>query len=89
MENAKLSWEEISARFDQEWVQLVDYDWSEDELLPKAGIVQSHAKTRREFDKLIISNPQKDSALFFVGKRNVRPGVVFSANHHQWKPAIR
>jgi hypothetical protein len=87
MDNVKLTWDEICNRFDREWVQLVDYDWAEDESLPKAGVVQNHAKSRREFDELIIMNPQPESALLFVGKRDVQPGVVLSANHHQWKPA--
>ena len=86
MENKKLTWEEISKKYNQEWVQLVEYDWLDEDALPRSGIVQAHAKTRREFDKLIISKPQKDSALLFVGKRNVPPGVVLSANHQQWKP---
>ena len=87
MENKKLTWEEISKTYNQEWVQLIHYDWLDEDALPSAGVVQAHAKTRREFDELIISNPQEDSALLFVGERKIPPGVVLSANHHQWKPA--
>ena len=28
----KLTWEEISRRYDKQWVELVDYDWPEEEL---------------------------------------------------------
>jgi hypothetical protein len=27
----KLSWEEIKKNYDQEWVELVDYDWPEED----------------------------------------------------------
>lgn len=83
----KLTWGEIERKYNQEWVQLVDYDWPEEEPLPHGGVVQAHAKTRREFDELILREPQEDSALLFVGERKIPSGIILSANLHQWKPA--
>ena len=80
----RLTWEEIEAQYDRQWVQLVDFDWPEEEALPRAGIVVAHAKTRREFDAIIAEAPQENSALLYVGKREIPPDVVLSANLHQW-----
>lgn len=81
----KLSWENIQKQYDREWVQLINYDWLEENPLPSAGVVRVHAKTRQEFDRLIAEEPQPDSAILFVGERKIPPGVVLSANMHQWK----
>ncbi len=64
----KLTWQEIKERFDQEWVQLIDYDWPEGEPFPSAGVVQFHASDRKEFDTLSRQNPVDDAACVFVGK---------------------
>ncbi len=65
--SAKLSWEEIKKQYDQEWVELIDYDWPEEEVYPRSGIVRVHAKTRRDFDNLIDVDPPFDSAYVYVG----------------------
>jgi len=49
----KMTWDEIKKCFDQEWVELVDYDWPDEQTDPKAGVVRIHAKTREEFDQLV------------------------------------
>lgn len=82
----KLSWSEIEKLFDKEWVELIEYDWPEGQAYPKAGIVRVHAKTRKEFDQLILQDPPDDSALIFVGKPQLPPGVVLSANLHRPVP---
>ncbi|ETW97115.1 MAG: hypothetical protein ETSY1_23850 [Candidatus Entotheonella factor] len=51
--NQKLNWEEIKKRFDQEWVELIDYEWEETKPYPSGGVVRVHAKDRKEFDRLI------------------------------------
>ena len=43
-----------------------------------------HAKGRGEFDKLINQDPPEHSALVFVGEMKPEPGVILSANLHQW-----
>ncbi len=81
--NNKLSWSEIEKLYDREWVQLVDYDWPEEEAYPHAGVVRVHAKSRKEFDKLLLEDPPSDSALVFVGEREIPPNVILSANLHR------
>jgi hypothetical protein len=81
----KLTWDKIEKLYNRQWVQLIQYDWPEREALPRAGVVRVHAKTRQEFDRLIAREPQKNSALLFVGERKIPPGVLLSANLHQWK----
>ena len=85
----KLSWSEICAQYDQEWVELIDYDWPEEEAFPRSGTIRVHAAMRKEFDRLINEDPPADSALVFVGERKPEPGVVLSANSHQWKMTSR
>lgn len=64
----KISWEEIRKLYDQEWVELIDYDWPDEESDPRAGVVRVHARTREEFDRLTDIDPPKDSAIAFVGE---------------------
>ena len=82
----KISWEKISELYDKEWVQLVDYEWLDEEALPRSGVVAAHARSRKEFDELICNQLQKSSAVVYVGERDIPEGVFFSANLHQWKP---
>ena len=63
----KLTWEEIKKQYDQEWVELIDYDWPDEDPDPTAGVVRIHAKTREEFDRLTDIDPPVDSAIVFVG----------------------
>jgi len=79
----KLSWDEIKKRYDQQWVELIDYDWPDEDAQPKSGSVRVHAQSRKEFDRLINEDPPADSALVFVGQRTPEVGVVYSANLHQ------
>lgn len=81
----KLSWQEIEKLYNREWVQLVDYDWPEEEPLPHSGVVTVHAKSRRKFDRLILKEKQKNSAIMFVGERKIPHDVILNANMHQWK----
>jgi len=81
----KLTWAEIKKQYNQEWVELVDYDWPDEEPYPRQGIVRVHAKHRKDFDNLINEDPPSDSAFIFVGERLPEPGVIYSANLHQWK----
>jgi hypothetical protein len=62
-----LTWAEIARLYDKEWVELVDYNWPEEEEYPRSGIVRVHAKTRKDFDKLTEIDPPRDSAFVFVG----------------------
>ena len=77
----KLSWEEIKERYDREWVELVDYDWPDEEPNPRAGVVRVHAKTRKEFDDLADIDPPFDSAYVFVGKPKRNEEVVVTRGY--------
>jgi hypothetical protein len=82
----KLTWEEIKQRYDQEWVELTEFDWPDTETHPLNGSVRVHARTRKEFDRLILENPPDMSALVYVGVPKRKPGVILSANLHQVSP---
>ena len=77
MENKRLTWDEIRAEFDQEWVLLDDCDWPEENIDPKAGLVRFHSKDRTEFDRLLSTlAPGFDSAIVFVGPPKRTSDVV-------------
>ena len=80
MEN-KLDWNEISSKFNQEWVELVDYDWPDGEVNPLAGVVGVHAFERREFYQLLKENGSnaEDRAFVFVGQPKRPEGIIFSS----------
>ena len=69
----KPTWEEIKKQYDQEWVELVDYEWPEEGADPKSGAVRVHAKTREEFDRLAAIDAPQDSAYVFVGIPELHP----------------
>ena len=74
----RLSWEEIKAHYDHEWVELVDYDWREEEEYPRAGIVRVHARTRKEFDELAAVDAPPDSAYVYTGRRGSPAGAILN-----------
>ena len=74
----KLSWEEIKKQYDQEWVELIDYDWPDTEPYPRGGVVRVHAKTRKEFDKLAAVDAPTDSAYVYTGRRGSPAGTILN-----------
>jgi hypothetical protein len=74
----KLTWEEIKNQYNQEWVELVDYDWPEEGPDPKSGTVRVHAKTREEFDRLAAIDAPQDSAYVFVGIPDRDPNTILT-----------
>ena len=74
----KLSWEEIKKNFNQEWVELIDYDWPEEDESPRTGIVRIHSSNREEFYRLAAANSPVDSAIVFVGKQKLPVDQIFS-----------
>lgn len=75
----KLSWEEIERRYDQQRVELVDYDWPEGDPHPSSGIVRTHSADKKDFYQLCKREPvPDDSAIVFVGFPRIPDGVVFS-----------
>lgn len=82
----KLSWAEISKRFDKQWVELIDYDWPDEDVYPLSGVVRVHALDRADFHRLIAQEPAPDSAIVFVGKVELPKGVIFSPGFRQLVP---
>ena len=78
MSTNKMTWEEIKKHYDREWVELVDYDWPEEEIYPRSGVVRVHSSDRAEFYRLAAQDSPVDSAFLFVGKQTLPPGTVFS-----------
>jgi len=74
----KMTWEEIEKLYVQEWVELVDYEWSEQAIHPRSGIVRVHAKDRSEFDRLVAIDPPMESAVIFVGEPKLSPDSYLS-----------
>ncbi len=85
----KLSWEEIKERYNQEWVELVDYDWPDGTPYPQSGIVRAHASERKRFyenckehDMLEGTSPS-DAAILFVGRINPTNRPYLSTSDHE------
>jgi hypothetical protein len=76
----RLTWAEIEERYPQEHVELVDYDWPEDEINPRSGVVVSHAKTLKDLVALTKNSPTNDAAVLFVGTIKPPPGTILSCN---------
>jgi hypothetical protein len=81
MANQKLSWDEIQKRYDQQWVELVDYEWSEGEANPCGGVVRVHAADRKTFYTLANRSPRPEhSAILFVGQAELPPATVLCSS---------
>ena len=80
----KLTWEEIKARYPDQWVELIECEWDETEPDPRNGIVRRHAKKRKEIHEQFMKDPVDDSAIVYTGEFKVPDGMVFSANLHQY-----
>ena len=79
MENLRISWEEIKTSYNQEWVELVDYDWPEEHASPSTGAVRTHGANKKEFHLQCRREPvPSDSAILFVGRPPIPDGVVLS-----------
>ena len=68
----------IKEQHDQEWDELVDYDWPEEEEYSRSGIVRAHSPTRREFYALAAKDSPDDSVIVFVGKQKLLKDQIFS-----------
>jgi len=78
--NERLTWAEIEERYPHEHVELVDYDWPEDEINPRSGVVLAHAKSLKELAALTKDSPANDAAVLFVGAIKPPPGTILSCN---------
>jgi len=78
MTNQKLSWEEISKQYNQQWVELIDYDWPEGTPYPQSGIVRTNESDRKKFHEMVRQNTSSDSALIFVGLPAKNESTVYN-----------
>jgi hypothetical protein len=66
---ARIPWSRIQDAFEGEWVELTDYAWRHDRLLPDAAHVRHHSADRRELlAKIASSGRLKDAVILFVGQ---------------------
>jgi hypothetical protein len=42
----RMTWEQICAAYEGEWVLMVDVDWPEEDIDPRSGVVVAHGKRR-------------------------------------------
>ena len=84
----RLTWDEIKERYEDEWVELIDFEWDETELNPRYAIVGFHAKNRREFDSMLAKekgNRPKRTAIRYAGQALKLPeNCVFSTSLRQY-----
>lgn len=78
MQNTRQSWAEIKQQYDNHWVELVDYDWPDEEPYPRAGVVRVCAKDRRQFDLLVAKDAPSHSAFIYVGQHRLSPDTYLS-----------
>ena len=76
----KLTWDQICKQYDKEWVHLIDYDWTDGEPWPKSGVVHLHAKTRKDFDDLMMASDPISGARIFVGKIEGSEDLIMMGN---------
>lgn len=73
----KLSWDEILKKYDQQWIELVDFDWDETDPSPKAGVVRVHSTNKSEMLRIAsIDPPAKEAAILFIGKTRHELGTL-------------
>ncbi len=64
----KLTWDQITDRYRDEWVELVNYDWDETEPYPASGVVRCHSSSRKGLSVLMKEDSIKHSAIVFTGQ---------------------
>jgi hypothetical protein len=83
----KQNWDQIEKDFNNQWVELVDYEWQEGKPFPNSGKVRVHATDRNEFYKLAKIDPPKDSAILFVGKPDIPANTFLCSSIMQLRNA--
>jgi hypothetical protein len=78
MTDQKLSWDEISKQYNQQWVELVDYEWPEGSPFPQVGVVRVHEADRKKFHALVQKQSPSGSALVFVGVPEKNESTVYN-----------
>lgn len=63
----KLNWEEIKARYPDEWVALVDHEWPNDRPVPLSGVVYAHSPDHAEL--IQMQRHLRAAAIVWTGKK--------------------
>ena len=62
------SWSGIIAKYDGQWVELIDYDWDWDSPFPRWARVRNHSFSRFELSKMVNrSEKVPNSITLFLG----------------------
>ena len=83
----KQTWNQIEKDFNNQWVELIDYDWQQGKPFPNSGVVRVHASNRQDFYKLAKVNPPNDSAILFVGNPDIPTNTILCSSIMQIKNA--
>lgn len=68
----RYSWDQITRRFQGEWIELVEFDWDWNSPFPKWARVRHHSTNKRELQELIHgSSAVEDAVTLFVGPLNL------------------
>ncbi len=79
MPNERLTWDEIEKSYDKQWVELVDYDWPDEDPYPRSGVLRSHHSDKKAFHQMARREPvPKHSAILFVGRPDIPENLYFS-----------
>ncbi len=63
-----MSWSQILAKFDGEWVELIEYDWNWESPYPRWAKVRNHSPSRAQLSELLAaSGPVTDSITLYLG----------------------
>lgn len=86
----RLTWQEIEKRYDQEWVELVDYDWPDGTPDPRSGVIRTHHSSKKEFHRLCREGDvPSDSALVFVGRKRHLESLALVPSLIKIQPCVR
>lgn len=88
--NKKLTWDEIKLQFDQQWIELIDYDWPDGVPYPRSGVVRNYGTNKKEFHKRCLEGEvPRDSAFVYVGHKKSFDEAVFSPSLIRIEPCVR
>ena len=76
----QLLWDEIEKNYPNQWVQLVDFEWTEGNPRPSKGVVRISAPDRKEFNRLVLNADPVDGARVFVGSHNLPDSMYMRSN---------
>ncbi len=69
----RYTWADLNKKFQGEWVELIEFEWSESSAHPRWARVRHHANSQRELQEMIRRSTAFEGAvtLFISGTRTV------------------